>query len=102
MLDSPAGAGRLRRSLRAEGTDARRHVLLHGGQSWFVKMTGPADLVGQQQPAFEAFVKSLRFEAGDEVMSHDDRFRMSPTSPPRGRRANRAVPSGGLSRSPRR
>jgi hypothetical protein len=38
--------------------------LLHGGQSWFVKLTGPADLVGQQQSAFEAFVKSLRFEAG--------------------------------------
>jgi hypothetical protein len=39
-------------------------ILLHGGQSWFVKMTGPPELVGRQQPAFEAFVKSLRFEAG--------------------------------------
>jgi hypothetical protein len=39
-------------------------TLLHGGRSWFVKMTGPADLVGQQQPAFEDFLKSLRFEAG--------------------------------------
>ncbi|HEX4591107.1 MAG TPA: hypothetical protein VH120_14310 [Gemmataceae bacterium] len=63
MLDSPAGAvvyvditGPKGRTLGG--------TLLHGGRSWFVKMTGPAELVGAQQPAFEAFVKSLRFEAG--------------------------------------
>jgi hypothetical protein len=39
-------------------------ILPHGGQSWFFKMTGPADLVGAQRANFEAFVKSLRFEAG--------------------------------------
>jgi hypothetical protein len=39
-------------------------TLLHGGRSWFVKLTGPADVVAAQQAAFEAFVMSLRFEAG--------------------------------------
>ena len=35
----------------------------HGGRSWFVKLRGPAELVGSQQAAFEAFVRSLRFGA---------------------------------------
>ena len=33
-------------------------------RSVFVKMTGPADLVGEQQAAFEKFVQSLRLGAG--------------------------------------
>jgi hypothetical protein len=62
MLDSPAGsvvsvdlAGPKERTLGG--------ILMHRGQSWFVKLRGPADLVGKQQSAFEAFVKSLRFGA---------------------------------------
>jgi hypothetical protein len=35
-----------------------------GGQSWFFKMQGPADLIERQKPAFEAFVKSVHFEGG--------------------------------------
>ena len=38
-------------------------ITMHNGTSWFVKLRGPADLVGKQQQAFEAFVKSLRFGA---------------------------------------
>ncbi len=37
-------------------------VLPRGGQTWFFKLTGPADEVGRQKPAFEAFVKSVRFQ----------------------------------------
>lgn len=48
------------------GADARQRMLVailpHGGSTWFVKMTGPAELVGRQKENFEAFVKSLRFE----------------------------------------
>jgi len=33
-----------------------------GGQTWFLKMKGPAELVGRQQGHFEAFAKSVRFE----------------------------------------
>ena len=32
------------------------------GETWFFKMTGPADLVSRQKAAFEAFLKSVRFE----------------------------------------
>jgi hypothetical protein len=39
-------------------------VLSRDGQTWFFKMTGAADAVGRQKPAFEAFVKSVRFEGG--------------------------------------
>jgi hypothetical protein len=37
-------------------------ILPRGEQTWFFTMKGPADLVEQQKPAFEAFVKSVRFE----------------------------------------
>ncbi len=40
-------------------------ILLHGGQSWFIKLQGPFDLVGKQQDAFEKFVRSIRFGAGE-------------------------------------
>src|SRR5262249_31105449 len=62
MLDSPARPGGYADLTRAEGRAVGR-VLLHGGRSWFVKLQGPAELVGKQQAAFEAFVKSLRFAA---------------------------------------
>jgi hypothetical protein len=32
-----------------------------GEKTWFIKFRGPADLVGKQQAAFEAFVRSIRF-----------------------------------------
>ena len=40
-------------------------VVLRRGQTWFFKMTGPADLVEKQKPAFEAFLKSVRFDGGN-------------------------------------
>jgi hypothetical protein len=39
-------------------------VLPRGEQTWFFTMKGPADLVEKQKPSFEAFLKSVRFEAG--------------------------------------
>jgi hypothetical protein len=43
-------------------------VLARGGETWFFKMIGPVDAVAKQKPAFEAFVKSVRFkgDAGNE------------------------------------
>ena len=40
-------------------------VALVGGRSWFVKMTGPVDLVGQQKPLFEAFLTTMKFNTGN-------------------------------------
>jgi hypothetical protein len=37
-------------------------ILPQGDRTWFFKMLGPADLVGRQKDAFEAFVKSVRFD----------------------------------------
>jgi hypothetical protein len=39
-------------------------VVPRGGQSWFFKMRGPADLVDSQKSAFETFLKSVRFGEG--------------------------------------
>jgi hypothetical protein len=39
-------------------------VVPRGREQWFFKMTGPADVVGRQKSAFEAFLKSVRFEGG--------------------------------------
>jgi hypothetical protein len=41
--------------------------IAHGGQTWFITMKGPADLVRAQKSAFESFIQSFRFEgrAGD-------------------------------------
>ena len=36
-----------------------------GDMTWFFKMRGPADLVGREKAAFEAFIGSVRF-AGEE------------------------------------
>ncbi len=79
----PATEDQLRRDLRTLDTAAGRmsyveltgHVnneeratlgawIAHGGQTWFVTMKGPADIVRAQKPAFEAFVQSFRFEGG--------------------------------------
>jgi hypothetical protein len=37
-------------------------ILPRGEQTWFFTIKGPADLVEKQKAAFEAFVKSVRFE----------------------------------------
>jgi hypothetical protein len=39
-------------------------VLRREGIAWFFKMTGDDDLVAQQKPVFEEFLKSLTFAAG--------------------------------------
>ncbi|HTU89354.1 MAG TPA: hypothetical protein VMF69_04580 [Gemmataceae bacterium] len=36
--------------------------IAHGGHTWFITMKGPADFVRSRKPAFEAFVKSFRFD----------------------------------------
>jgi hypothetical protein len=45
-------------------------MLRQGGETWFFTMKGPADLVGKQQSAFEAFVRSIRFD-GDQGAAHE-------------------------------
>jgi hypothetical protein len=40
-------------------------ILRRGGEGWFFKMVGPADAVAGQKAAFEAFVRSVRFDAGE-------------------------------------
>jgi hypothetical protein len=39
-------------------------VLKRDNASWFFKLLGPAEVVAKQRAAFEAFVKSVRFDAG--------------------------------------
>jgi hypothetical protein len=39
-------------------------VVPRGDTTWFFKMRGPADLVGRQKPAFEAFLATVRFTGG--------------------------------------
>ena len=34
------------------------------GVTWFYKLVGPDPLVAEQKPAFEAFVRSIRFDGG--------------------------------------
>jgi hypothetical protein len=57
-----AGPGTPQRTLGA--------VLRHGDATWFFTLKGPADLVGKQQSAFEAFVQSIRFD-GDQGAAHE-------------------------------
>ena len=33
----------------------------HSGQTWFYKLAGPVSLVGDQEAAFESFIRSIRF-----------------------------------------
>lgn len=37
-------------------------IFEHGGRTWFVKMSGPTELVKTEVPRFEAFASSIRFE----------------------------------------
>lgn len=45
--------------------DARQAILAaftsHDGRTWFFKMQGPAKTVADQKPAFETFIRSIRF-----------------------------------------
>ncbi len=66
-LDTPSGrmsyvelTGRVRDEERA----TLGAWIAHGGQTWFITMKGPVDIVRAQKPAFEAFVQSFRFEGG--------------------------------------
>jgi hypothetical protein len=45
-------------------------VLRHGDATWFFTLKGPADLVGKQQSAFEAFIQSIRFD-GAQGAAHE-------------------------------
>jgi hypothetical protein len=66
-LDSASGQASFLELLGPEGVQ-RRSVLAawitHGGQTWFITMKGPAELLRQQRSAFEAFVKSFRLGGG--------------------------------------
>ncbi len=51
--------------LKGEPPDAKRIVgviLPRGDHTYFFKMTGPSELVGNQRSAFETFMKSVSFE----------------------------------------
>ncbi len=39
-------------------------IVPHKGETWYIKMMGPADLVEKQKPNFEAYVKSVSFGTG--------------------------------------
>lgn len=54
-LTGPESAGGARERILAV-------VVPRGSLTWFFKINGPADLVEKQKPAFEAFVKSVRFD----------------------------------------
>ncbi len=54
-IDNPAGKDRISRILGV--------VVPAGDRTWFIKMSGPHDVVGQQKTAFESFAKSLKFAA---------------------------------------
>jgi hypothetical protein len=41
-------------------------LLPHGGKTWIFKMMGSPDLVGKQKPDFEKFVRSVRFDGGND------------------------------------
>ncbi|HEV3142744.1 MAG TPA: hypothetical protein VGZ47_02550 [Gemmataceae bacterium] len=51
-----------------ENKDANKRIFgvicPQAGRSWFFKLTGPAELAGKQKSAFEAFVRSVRFNGG--------------------------------------
>jgi len=41
-------------------------ILPHGEHTWFFKLSGPADAVGEQAEAFDGFVRSVRFGEDQE------------------------------------
>ncbi|MCS6851121.1 MAG: hypothetical protein NZ700_08145 [Gemmataceae bacterium] len=53
--------------LGPEGPERQRLigiVVPRGGQTWFFKLKGPAELVGRQKAALQSFVQSVRFSGG--------------------------------------
>jgi hypothetical protein len=40
-------------------------IVRRSREDWFIKLDGPADIAAKQKTAFEAFLKSVRFEGGD-------------------------------------
>jgi hypothetical protein len=65
----PAGGGKglLYDLTSPPGKPPRRIVVVirpAGDQTWFIKMDGPPDLVGEHLAAFESFLKSLRIGGG--------------------------------------
>ncbi len=73
--------------LVGEGYESRSQrtlaaILRHEGTAWFFKMTGPAQLVGDQKGAFVEFLRTLRFGgAGDAVTTG---VAEAPSRPPTG------------------
>ncbi len=47
--------------IRSETTRTLSAILPYGGNSWFIKMTGPIALVEAEKPAFLEFIGSIRF-----------------------------------------
>jgi hypothetical protein len=65
-LDTPAGPAVVVDLPGPESAGSKRTlgaILPRDGTTWFIKLHGPAELVGKQQANFEAFVRSLRFGA---------------------------------------
>lgn len=46
------------------GTRMLAAAVSQGESTWYFKILGPADLIGRQKPAFEAFMSSVRFQGG--------------------------------------
>ena len=42
----------------------------HDDQAWFIKLLGPADVVGKQKEKFDAFIRSIQFHAHDDHAGH--------------------------------
>jgi hypothetical protein len=66
-LDTASGRAsyiELTGSVQSEARSTLGAWLSQGGQTWFITMKGPADLVRSQKSAFEAFVQSFRVENG--------------------------------------
>lgn len=66
-LDTRSGRANYVELTGHAGNEARSTLgawLTHGGQTWFITMKGPTDLVRLQKPAFEAFVESFHLDSG--------------------------------------
>lgn len=53
--------------LGPDGAERKRTLVVmvpHNGKTWFIKMMGPAELVGREKERFDAFLKTLKFQGG--------------------------------------
>lgn len=48
-------------------------IFLYGGESWFFKMSGPQEAVASQVPAFDGFVRELKFFDSDTPPASDSK-----------------------------